>query len=354
MKALVLAGGKGTRLRPLTHTMAKQLVPVANKPVLHYVMQHLCDAGIKEVGVVISPETGGQIREALRSNPWGFDVTFLLQDQPLGLAHAVKVGRKFLGDDPFVMYLGDNLIGQGINEIVEKFCENTSDAVVLLKEVMDPRLFGVAELNGNGRILRLVEKPQNPPSNFALVGLYIFSPSIHRAIEQIKPSRRGELEITDAIQGLLEEGHAVNSSFLQSWWLDCGKKDDLLEANRLVLDQWVHSDIQGDVDIASRIDGRVSLHQGAELKSSAVRGPAVIGGRTTIENSFIGPFTSIGNSCTIRNSVIEHCVILEGAQIIGVSRLEDSVVGRNAVVRRHENNHAAVRVLIGDDAELLL
>ncbi len=277
MKALVLAGGKGTRLRPLTYTITKQLIPVANKPILFYVMRHIREAGIKDVGVIISPETGQQVKEALSSMDLGVRLTYIVQERPLGLAHAVKVGRFYLGDEPFVMYLGDNLIGQGIGELIHTFEESCNDAVVLLKEVADPHLFGVAELDRNGRVVRLVEKPKVPPSNLALVGLYAFSPEIHRAIDQIKPSRRGELEITDAIQNLLVQGRSVKSAMLQSWWLDCGKNDDLLEANRTVLDEWVSREIRGTVDDTSQVGGRVLLEEGACIKHSEVRGPVVVG-----------------------------------------------------------------------------
>jgi glucose-1-phosphate thymidylyltransferase len=354
MRALVLAGGKGTRLRPLTYTLAKQLVPVANKPVLHYVMEQLAATGLKQVGVIISPETGEQIREALSANPWCLDLTFLVQDRPAGLAHTIQVARPFLGDEPFVMYLGDNLIGQGPLEIVQTFHVCHAAAVILLKEVADARHFGVAEIDGEGRVLRLVEKPREPPSNLALVGVYLFSPAIHWAIQQITPSWRGELEITDAIQRLLESGHTVHSVRLQRWWLDCGKKDDLLEANRVVLDELVQRTIEGEIDQTSQVHGRVELAKGVCVRGSVIRGPAVIGEDTLIEHSFIGPFTSIGRNCTIEHASIEHTVVLDGARVIGVSRLEDSVIGRSAVVRKHDTNHVAIRVMIGDDAEVIL
>ncbi len=354
MKALVLAGGKGTRLRPLTYTMAKQVVPVANRPVLHYVMTHLQEAGIQDVGVIISPETGDQIQEVLSSNPWGLRFTFIPQEQPLGLAHAVKVAREYLGEDPFVMYLGDNLIGHGIREFVTSFQESGADAVILLKEVEDPRRFGVAEVDERGNVIRLIEKPKEPPSNLALVGVYVFSPAIHQAIQQIQPSWRGELEITDAIQKLLEMGKRVQSFVLQSWWLDTGKKDDLLEANRVVLDEWVQREIHGEVDDASQVVGRVRVEEGARIEQSVIRGPAVIGKGARITNSFIGPFTSVGDQCHIEHSVLEHCVLLEGAKVLGVERLEDSVIGRNAHVARTKQNSRAYRLMIGDDAEVLL
>ena len=354
MKALVLAGGKGTRLRPLTYTMAKQLIPVANRPMLHYVLNHLRDAGISDVGVVISPQTGPQVQEALSRYDGGLRLTFLLQEEPLGLAHAVKVARGYLGDAPFVMYLGDNLIGQGIARFVREFRETQADALILLKEVADPRLFGVAVLGGRGEVLRLIEKPREPPSDLALVGVYLFSPAIHEAIERIRPSWRGELEITDAIQCLLDSGHRVLGRRLEGWWLDCGKKDDLLEANRVVLDELVSRDVRGDVDETSRVSGRVVVAEGATVRSSELRGPIVIGPGTAVEESFIGPYTSVGGGCVVARSTVEHCVVLDGARIEGVERLEDSVIGKHAVVRRAAGDHRAVRLLVGDDAEVLL
>jgi glucose-1-phosphate thymidylyltransferase len=354
MRALVLSGGKGTRLRPLTYTMAKQLIPVANIPILHYVMRHLQEAGIREVGVIVSPETGDQVRASLEAGGFALELAYLVQEAPSGLAHAVKVARPFLREEPFVMYLGDNLIGQGIRGLVDEFERARPDALILLKAVPDPRMFGVAELDEAGRVKRLVEKPKQPPSNLALVGVYLFGPAIHRAVDEIKPSWRGELEITDAIQRLVETGHRVQASVLESWWLDTGKKDDLLEANRVVLDEWIRRDVRGEVDDASQITGRVVLEEGAVVCRSRVRGPVVVGRGTHIEDSFVGPYTSIGAGCRIVASVLEHCVILEGARVEGVTRLEDSVVGKNAVVRLKGGNHSAISLLIGDDAEVLL
>jgi glucose-1-phosphate thymidylyltransferase len=354
MKALVLAGGKGTRLRPLTYSMAKQLVPVANKPVLSYVMQHLQEAGIREVGVIISPETGHQIKAALSKNPWSFEFTYILQDNPSGLAHAVKIARGYLEDEPFVMCLGDNLISYGIREFIEKFHTSRADALLLLKAVEDPRMFGVAEVDPQGSIVRLIEKPEDPPSNLALVGVYVFSSAIYAAVSEIKPSWRGELEITDAIQRLLDKGYLVESSVLNGWWLDAGKKDDLLEANRLVLDEWIVRGIKGIIDARSRVVGRVVLEEGGRIINSEVRGPVVIGGGTVIENSFIGSYTSIGEDCMIKNSTLEHCVILNGAKLEGVERMQDSVLGRNAQVRSISENRSALKLLIGDDTEVLL
>lgn len=354
MKALVLAGGRGTRLRPLTYTMAKQLVPVANRPVLSYVMQHLRDADIQEVGVIISPETGSQIREALSENPWKFEFTYILQDRPLGLAHAVKIAQHYLKEDDFIMCLGDNLISSGIGEFIQMFRASQAGALILLKEVEDPRMFGVAEVDSQGSIVRLIEKPKEPPSNLALVGDYIFSPAIYDAISEIKPSWRGELEITDAIQRLLEKGYTVRSSILKGWWLDTGKKDDLLEANRIVLDDWAKREIQGTFDAESRVIGRVVLEKGSQVIRSEVRGPAVIGAGTVIENSFVGPYTSIGQDCTVTNSALEHSVVLDGVRLEGIERMEDSILGRNAIVRRFSKNHKALRLLIGEDTQVLL
>ena len=355
VKALILAGGKGTRLRPLTHTLPKQLVPVAGKPILHYVMDQLHQAGIHDVGVIIAPETGDQIREALQVNPWGHRFTFILQEAPLGLAHAVKTARDFLGEDPFIMYLGDNLIGTPIRGFVEEFHREHPDALILLKEVADPRAFGVAVVDEAGRVVRLVEKPKDPPSSLALVGVYIFTPEIHEVIENLKPSWRGEYEITDAIQGLLNRGRRVRAHVLEGWWLDTGKKDDLLEANRVVLDDWIQRDIRPSAVVEeSQVVGRVEIREGARIVRSVVRGPAVIGENAVVEDAFVGPYTSVGRGARIVQSSVEHCVILEEAIIQGVERLEDSLIGNRTVVRRQDSRvHRALRLLVGDDAEIL-
>lgn len=354
MKSLVLAGGHGTRLRPLTHTVPKSLAPVANRPVLHYVIDHLHAAGIAQVGVIVSPETGCHIRAALAANPWGLDFTFIEQDAPRGLAHAVKVARPFLGDSPFVMYLGDNLIGHGVRGLVDTFERHDADAVILLKEVDNPRAFGVAEVGPSGEVLRLIEKPQDPPSNLALVGTYVFSPRIHEAIDRIEPSWRGELEITDAIQLLLERGCRVHSDRLAHWWLDTGKKDDLLAANRVVLDEFARLNVEGCLSGGSEVQGRVHIDSSAEIISSIIRGPAIIGPGAVVEDAFIGPFTSIGADCRIKRSCIEHSVLLDGARILDVQRLEDSVVGRNATVRQDGALRPNLRVMIGDDSEVVV
>jgi glucose-1-phosphate thymidylyltransferase len=355
LKGLVLSGGKGTRLRPLTHTAAKQLVPVANRPILYYVLDNLQDAGIRDVGIIISPETGKAIEEAVGDGrTWGMKFEYILQNEPLGLAHAVKVARPFLGTVPFIMYLGDNLIGSGIGGFCETFEKSNADASILLKEVNNPSSFGIAEVNGQGQVRRLVEKPKNPHSNLALVGIYFFSPRIHGAIDRIRPSGRGELEITDAIQELLQQGFNVLSHKLDSWWLDTGKKDDLLTANSIVLDEWVKRQILGEVDEESQVSGRVRLGKGSAVTRSTIRGPVVVGDNVQIENSFIGPFTSIGNGCRILSSVMEHCVLLENARIEHVDRLEDSLVGKGSSVIKNRGNHQAYRLMIGDDSEVLV
>lgn len=353
-KALVLCGGKGTRLRPLTYTLPKQLIPVANRPVVHYVMDHLCAAGIREVGVIVAPDTREQIQDALASNPWDFSFTFLLQEQPLGLAHTILVAREFIDRHPFIMYLGDNLVGTGLAPLIELFRQHHADAVILLKEVPDPRQFGVAVLDGGGRLQRLVEKPTEPPSNLALVGVYIFAPTVLEAVQAIRPSWRGELEITDAIQWMLQAGRRVLGERLLSWWLDCGKKDDLLEANRVVLDEWLQREVSGAVDGASRLSGRVRIEEGAVVERSEIRGPVLVAAGARIEDSFVGPYTSVGRGCTISRSSLEHCVLLDGARIDGIRRLEDSVLGRHANVCRDPARHEALRLLIGDDSEVVL
>jgi glucose-1-phosphate thymidylyltransferase len=353
VKALVLAGGKGTRLKPLTNTISKQLLPVANRPILFYVLDHVTKAGISDIGIIISPETGAQIKEAAGDgSQWNAQFTYIMQDKPAGLAHAVKTARDFLQDSPFLMFLGDNLINIQMSALVQEFRDCPSDALVLLKEVPDPRMFGVAELNGEGEVIKLVEKPKEPKTNYALVGVYMFSPEIHRTIAQIKPSRRGELEITDAIQKLIDQNKKVRSHILSGWWLDTGKKDDLLEANSIVLDEFLTRNLEGQVDSQSRVEGRVEIKKGTVITNSEIRGPASIAEDCRISNSYIGPFTSIGRGSVIADSSIEHSVILADCNICRVERLSDSLIGTGVILTRRDKEFKGMSLFVGDDAKI--
>jgi glucose-1-phosphate thymidylyltransferase len=354
MKGLILSGGKGTRMRPITHTAAKQLLPVANKPILFYAVEAIKAAGIYELGIIISPETGDDIKEIVGDGSrWGIQITYILQDEPLGLAHAVKTARPFLGDAPFVMYLGDNLIKDGVAPLVDRFKAGNADAMILLKEVANPSSFGVAALDDKGGILCLEEKPAKPKSNLALVGVYLFNKTIHQAIDEIKPSRRGELEITDAIQRLIDTKHPVVSHILHSWWLDTGKKDDMLEANRVVLDEMIDVTNQGKMDETTRISGRVHIGQGSVLTHCIVRGPAVIGDNCILENSYVGPFTSIGDNAKVSHAEIEHCILRENCSIQDFhGRLEDSLIGANVELTRGHLKPLAYRLMLGDDSKV--
>jgi glucose-1-phosphate thymidylyltransferase len=327
-------------------------LPIANKPIVEYVLEHICRINIKEVGVILAPETQQEVKsyfdncELVRSN--NIAVTYILQDQPAGLAHAVKVSRGFLKDDPFIMCLGDNLLKDPMTGGLELFRQNELDAMVFLKEVEDPRAFGVAILDDKGSIKQLIEKPAVPPSKLALVGFYMFSPKIHQAIDRIKPSARGELEITDAIQELIDMGSKVEGTVLKDWWLDTGKKDDILSANTIILDEYVQKTVKGKIDEQSKITGRVFIDTDAEIINSTIRGPVMIGRNAKIENSFIGPFTTIGDQTCINQSTIEHCVILNKVTIDGISRLEDSLIGEETRVT--DGKRKTLRMMIGDSA----
>ncbi len=352
LKGLILSGGAGTRLRPITHTSAKQLVPVANKPVLFYGIEALVDAGVKEIGIIIAPETGEEIREAAGDgSEFGAQITYIVQDEPAGLAHAVLTAEEFIGGSPFVMYLGDNLLRDGLRGLVSAFHEDEPDALILLTPVEDPSSYGVAELDGE-RIVRLIEKPKEPPSNLALVGVYLFGPPIFEAARALEPSWRGELEITEAIQGLIDDGLRVQSEVVRGWWKDTGQLADMLEANRLVLEE-LDSGIEGECDEESRVEGRVVLEAGAKLTRSVVRGPAVIGAGACIEDAYIGPYTSIGDDVQIRRSEVEHSIVLAGSVVEDLgTRMEASLLGRNVKLTRSDGMPKTLRLLVGDNSEI--
>ena len=349
LKGLVLAGGTGTRLRPITHTSAKQLVPLANKPILFYGLEALAEAGVKEVGVIVG-ETGPEVIAAVGTGEqFGLNITYIPQEAPLGLAHCVAIARDFLGDSEFVMFLGDNLIKDGIVSFTQAFQNRTvgTAAEILLAKVPDPHRFGVAELDSDGRVKRLVEKPVIPPSDLALVGVYFFDNTIHQAVASILPSGRGELEITDAIQWLIDSGFRVSSHQITGYWKDLGEPEALLEGNRLVLED-LERRIDGTLDPKSEIEGRVVVERGARLVRSRVRGPAIIGADSLIEDAYVGPFTSVGQGCVIRETEIENSVILEGVSLIGVGRLEGSILGKNAQIKKRNVLPRANRLVVGD------
>jgi glucose-1-phosphate thymidylyltransferase len=351
LKGLILSGGKGTRLRPITHTSAKQLVPVANKPVLFYGIEAMAAAGITEVGIIIAPETGAEIREAAGDgSQFGVRITYIEQDAPLGLAHAVLTAEPFLGDSAFVMYLGDNLLQGGIQDLVSAFRTSGPDALILLTPVPDPENYGVAELD-DGTVFRLVEKPAEPRTDLALVGVYMFTPTIHDAARAIRPSGRGELEITDAIQRLVDTGQRVEPHIVRGWWKDTGRLDDMLAANRLVLETIDHA-VHGEL-IDSRVDGRVIIEPGARLERSVVRGPAVIGRDARLTDCYVGPYTAIGDGCVIDNAEVEHSILLAGSSVRGLDgRMESSLLGRNVHIGRDHSQPRAYRFLVGDNSEI--
>jgi glucose-1-phosphate thymidylyltransferase len=354
MKGLILSGGKGTRLYPLTYTRAKQLLPLANEPVLFRVIRAIRDAGITEIGIVTG-DTGPEVREAVGDGSyWGVHITFIPQDKPAGLAHAVLIAREFLGEDRFVMFLGDNVIEGGINNLIAQFANSHWNSQIVLKQVPNPQQFGVATLHPDGSINRLVEKPKQPQSNLALVGIYMFDSHIHQAVRAIQPSSRGELEITDAIQWLVDAGYAVHPYVHPGWWIDTGKPGDMLEANAHVLDEIGYGvDATAIIDEKSLIGRRVLVEAGAVIRNSTVRGPSVIGAGTVIENAYIGPYTAIAHNCVIVNAEIEHSIILENSQIENLpTRLMDSMIGRNAKVLHTEQKPHATKMNLGDYSQV--
>jgi glucose-1-phosphate thymidylyltransferase len=351
LKGLILSGGRGTRLRPITHTSAKQLVPVANRPVLFYGIEAMAHAGIDEVGIIIAPETGDEIRAATGDgSQFGVEITYIVQDQPAGLAHAVLTAEAYLGDAPFVMYLGDNLLQGGIEDLVASFRDSQPDALILLTPVPDPESYGVAELS-DGKVVRLVEKPREPRTNLALVGVYMFTASVHAAAKAIEPSARGELEITDAIQHLVDQGQRVEPHIVRGWWKDTGRLDDMLAANRLVLDT-IQTRLDGEL-IDSQVDGRVIIEAGARLERCTVRGPAIIGAGARLTDCYVGPYTAIGEECEISGAEVEHSILLAQSAVRGLDgRMESSLLGRNVKVGRDVRQPRAFRFMVGDNSEI--
>lgn len=353
MKGLILSGGKGTRMRPLTYTSAKQLIPVANKPVLVYGIEAIVAAGIEDIAIIVSPETGPEIRQCIgNGSRYGANVTYIEQNAPSGLAHAVLTAEEFLGTSPFVMYLGDNLLQHGITPLVEEYRALECNSEILLTKVPNPSQFGVAELDDEGRVVKLTEKPPVPKSDLALVGVYMFDSKIFEAAKAIKPSKRGELEITDAIQWLLDNGYTVHPHIVKGWWKDTGKIEDMLEANRTVLDTF-DRDVRGTSSGESQIEGKVVIEEGAEIIDSVVRGPSIIGAGAKITHAYVGPYTSIGKSCALEYCEIENSIVLENSTIAHVSgRIEASLIGKNVKIGRTHRKPAAYRFMVGDNSEV--
>ena len=346
MKGLILSGGYGTRLRPITYSQQKQLIPVANKPILFYAIEDVIEAGAKEIGIIVGPNKE-QVMETVKSIDWNANINFIYQDEPKGLAHTILIAEDFL-DDEFVMYLGDNILREGIEEHANKFKANNYDASIMLTEVENPQEFGVADINEDGTIKRLVEKPKNPPSNLALVGIYFFKLAILEACKSIKPSWRNELEITDAIQWLIDNGYEVGWTKVNGWWKDTGKPEDIFEANRLILDDLTH-EIRGKVK--GEIRGRVSIDTGTIVNAkSVIKGPALIGRNCLIRDSYIGPYTSIGNNCEIINSEVEDSVLMDGAKLINAGNVVDSMIGRGAVIEKNNSLPKGSKFIIGDNS----
>ena len=349
MKALITAGGKGTRLRPLTHTQNKHLLRIANKPILHYALEKMADAGITEVGILTNQE-GEEVKEALGNGErWGLNITYIPQEAPLGLAHVVKISQDFIGDEPFIFYLGDNMVVGGLKKFIDAFEKQGSNCHLTLSKVKDPERFGVPELKDN-RIISIEEKPSNPKSEFAVTGIYIYDSKIFEAVNNIEPSPRGELEISDAHQYLLDHGYSISYSEITGWWKDTGKPEDVLEANRLLLEHATAKQL-GDIDNESYVTGNVVVEKGAKIINSVVRGPVIIGENTVIENSFIGPFTSIGDDCTIRNSEVEFSIVMNEVEVLDVGvRIEGSLLGTAARVVSSTGRPRSNRFMVGDQS----
>ncbi|RLC85610.1 MAG: glucose-1-phosphate thymidylyltransferase [Chloroflexi bacterium] len=352
MKGLILSGGKGTRLYPLTFTSAKQLIPVANKPVLFRVIEAIRDAGINEIGIVVG-DTAKEIEAAVgQGQRWGVRITYIQQENPLGLAHAVKISRNFLGDERFVMFLGDNVIQGGISSLIRQFADSDWNSQVVLTEVSHPEQYGVAELDEKGQIVQLIEKPKVPPSNLALVGIYMFDAHVFEAVQAITPSWRGELEITDAIQWLVEQDYTVYPYLHRGWWIDTGAPSAMLEANSLVLEE-LEPRVAGYVDRDSEVDGRVTIEKGAEIINSIIRGPSIIGENTRVVNAYVGPFTSIYHDCLVQDSEIEHSIVLEHSVLKSLpARIQGSLIGRRVVLQRSPARPQALKLTLGDYSQV--
>jgi glucose-1-phosphate thymidylyltransferase len=350
VKALILSGGAGTRLRPITHTSAKQLIPVANKPILFYGLEAIRDAGIREVGIVVG-STEEEVRAACGDgSAWALDITYIPQEAPRGLAHAVLISRDYLGQDDFVMYLGDNLLLEGLGSFVEEFERHRPHAQIFLAAVPEPERFGVAVLEGD-RVVRLVEKPKEHISDLALVGVYLFDQTVHEAVRSVEPSWRGELEITDSIQAMLDAGRIVRAEMVSGWWKDTGKIEDLLEANRMMLSHMAPR-IEGEIDEASRLEGMVVVERGAKVSRSVIRGPAIVGEDTIVEDSLVGPFASIYYGCAVRGSEIEDSIVMERCRIEDVRGMAESLVGKDVEVRRGKTRPAMYRLMLGDQSQV--
>lgn len=356
MKGVLLSGGAGTRLRPITHTGPKQLVPVANKPVLEYAVEDLRDAGIREIGVVLGNKGRREIQEFLRDGSrFGVDVTYIVQGDPEGLAHAVACAEQFVGTDDFVVYLGDNILNHGVKDMVDSYRDGDYDAGIALQEVDDPSEFGVADVRSDGSIEGLVEKPSDPPSNLALIGVYAFSPAVFDVIADLEPSWRGEYEITDAIQGMINRGYSVDSHVVEGWWKDTGRPEDVLEANVLVLDE-AEAGLEGRVAETAEVTGKVDLHPDAEVQEGAVvRGPASIArGSVVGSDAYVGPYTSIGPDTVLRNAHIENSVVVGDAEITTNGRIVDSLIGRGAEIRNDDGLPEGRRLVVGENSKIKL
>jgi glucose-1-phosphate thymidylyltransferase len=357
MKGVLLSGGTGSRLRPITHTGPKQLVPVANKPVLEYAIEDLKEAGISEIGVILGNKGRDEIQELLGDgSKYGVEITYIIQGNPLGLAHAAGCARDFVGDDDFVMYLGDNILKSGVTDLVESFKAGDYGAGIALQEVDNPQAFGIADVDDAGNVTELIEKPDDPPTNLALIGMYVFSPAVFDAIDDLEPSWRGELEITDAIQALLEAGHAIDSHVVTGWWKDTGKPEDILHANRLVLEDEA-LETAGTIEDGAETDGRIELHESSTIKEGAVvRGPVSIAANTTIKSgTYVGPYTSIGANSTLENIHIENSVVIGDSTLTASGRIVDSLLGRNANVESAEKLlPEGRRLVVGENSQLKL